>query len=48
MFAIDRVTADQGSRLDVAAIVALIGWTLIEMLILAALRIFDRRQVTTA
>jgi uncharacterized protein YggT (Ycf19 family) len=47
MFAIDRVTADQGSKLDVAAIVALIGWTLIELLILALLRIFDRRQVTT-
>jgi uncharacterized protein YggT (Ycf19 family) len=47
MFALDRVTADQGSQLDIAAVVALIGWTLIEMLILAALRIFDRRQVTT-
>ena len=47
MFAIDRVTADQGSRLDVAAIVAFIGWTLIEVLILAGLRIFDRRDATT-
>jgi uncharacterized protein YggT (Ycf19 family) len=47
MFALDRVTADQGSVLDVAAIVALIGWTLVEALILAALRIFDRRTVTT-
>lgn len=47
MFALDRVTGDQGSQLDIAAIVALIGWTIIEMLILAALRIFDRRQVTT-
>jgi hypothetical protein len=37
------VTADQGSVLDVAAIVALIGWTLVEMLILAAIRIFSRR-----
>jgi uncharacterized protein YggT (Ycf19 family) len=43
MFALDRVTADQGSVLDVAAIVALIAWTLVEMLILAALRIFSRR-----
>jgi uncharacterized protein YggT (Ycf19 family) len=43
MFAIDRVTADSGSRLDVAAIVALIGWTLLEALILALLRIFSRR-----
>jgi hypothetical protein len=29
--------------LDVAALVALIGWTLVEALILAALRIFSRR-----
>ncbi len=47
MFAIDRVTADQGSKLDVAAIVALIGWTLVEVLILAALRIFSRRPAET-
>lgn len=47
MFALDKVTGDQGSQLDVAAIVALIAWTLIEMLILAALRIFDRREATT-
>ena len=43
MFELNRVTADQGSVLDVAAIVALIGWTLVEALILAALRIFSRR-----
>jgi YggT family protein len=43
MFELDRVTGDQGSVLDVAAIVALIGWTLIEALILAAVRIFSRR-----
>ncbi len=43
MFQLDRVTADQGSVLDVAAIVALIGWTLVEALILAAIRIFSRR-----
>ena len=42
MFSIDRVTAGE-SKLDVAAIVALIGWTLVEALILAALRIFSRR-----
>jgi uncharacterized protein YggT (Ycf19 family) len=42
MFAIDRVTAGD-SRLDVAAVVALIGWTLVELLILAALRIFSRQ-----
>jgi len=43
MFSLNRVTVDQGSVLDVAAIVALIGWTLVEALILAALRIFSRR-----
>lgn len=48
MFAFDRVTADSGSRFDIAAVVALIGWTLVEMLILAGIRIFDRRQVTAA
>jgi uncharacterized protein YggT (Ycf19 family) len=43
MFSLDRVTADQGSTLDVAAIVALIAWTLIEALVLAAVRVFSRR-----
>jgi uncharacterized protein YggT (Ycf19 family) len=43
MFALDRVTADQGSVFDLAALVALIGWTLLEALVLAALRIFARR-----
>ncbi len=43
MFSLNRVTADQGSILDIAAIVALIGWTLVEALILAAIRIFSRR-----
>jgi uncharacterized protein YggT (Ycf19 family) len=44
MFALNRVTADQGSVFDIAALVALIGWTLIEMLIVAAIRIFSRRS----
>jgi uncharacterized protein YggT (Ycf19 family) len=43
MFALDRVTADMGSVFDLAALVALIGWTLVEALILAAIRIFARR-----
>ena len=47
MFSLNRVTADQGSVLDIAAIVAIIGWTLIEMLILAAIRIFQRRPTET-
>ena len=43
MFALDRVRADQGSVFDLAAVVALIGWTLIEALALAAIRIVARR-----
>ena len=43
MFALDRIRADMGSVFDLAALVALIGWTLIEALVLAALRIFARR-----
>jgi uncharacterized protein YggT (Ycf19 family) len=47
MFALDRVGDAGGSFLDVAAVVALIGWTLVEALILALLRVFDRRRVVT-
>jgi uncharacterized protein YggT (Ycf19 family) len=47
MFALDRVKADQGSVLDVAAVVALVGWTLVEALILALLRVFDRSRVVS-
>jgi uncharacterized protein YggT (Ycf19 family) len=47
MFSLNRVAADQGSVLDIAAIVALIGWTLIELLILAAIRLFSRRTTDT-
>jgi hypothetical protein len=43
MFQLNRVTGDEGSVLDVAAIVALIGWTLVEAVILAGIRIFSRR-----
>ena len=46
MFQLDRVTADQGSMLDIAAIVALVGWTLVELLVLALVRVFDRNTVT--
>lgn len=46
MFQLDRVRADQGSVLDIAAIVALIGWTLVELLVLALIRVFDRRRVS--
>ena len=47
MFAIDRVTAGQ-SKFDIAALVALIGWTLVELLVLALLRVFARRPADTA
>jgi hypothetical protein len=43
MFSLDRIAAGSGSVFDLAALVALIGWTLIEALILAVLRIGDRR-----
>jgi hypothetical protein len=43
MFSLDRVTAGD-SILDVAALVALVAWTLVEMLVLAALRIFQPRR----
>jgi uncharacterized protein YggT (Ycf19 family) len=45
MFAMDTVPAGQAA-LDVAAIVALIGWTILELLIIALIRIF--RPATTA
>jgi uncharacterized protein YggT (Ycf19 family) len=45
MFALDRATAGR-QILDIAAIVALIGWSLVELLVLALLRVFDRRTVT--
>jgi hypothetical protein len=48
MFRLDRVGSQIGSVLDVAAIVALIGWTLIEGLVLAILRLGDRGDVTSA
>jgi uncharacterized protein YggT (Ycf19 family) len=43
MFSLNAVKADQGSVFDVAAVVALIAWTLIEALILAGIRLFSRR-----
>ena len=45
MFALDRATAGR-QVLDIAAIVALVGWSLVELLILALVRVFDRRTVT--
>jgi len=48
MFRLDHVNTQVGAVLDVAAIVALIGWTLIEGLVLAVLRLGDRGTVETA
>jgi uncharacterized protein YggT (Ycf19 family) len=43
MFQLSRVTADSGAMLDIAAIVALIGWTLVEALVIALLSLGARR-----
>lgn len=46
MFNIDHLAAS-GSVFDVAAVVALVGWTLIEALVLAVIRLgAGRREVT--
>jgi uncharacterized protein YggT (Ycf19 family) len=46
MFNIDEVNAAGGSVFDVAAVVALIGWTLIEALVLGIIGVADRRTAT--
>ncbi len=48
MFRLDRLSAEPGSVLDVAALTALIGWTLVEALVIAILRIGDRRTIQEA
>lgn len=45
IFSINEVTPGGGSVLDVAAIVALIGWMLIYLLLMAILRLGDRDRV---
>lgn len=45
IFNFDTVSPGGGSVLDVAAVVALIGWLLIYVLIMAILRLGDRRTV---
>lgn len=45
IFAFDAVTPGGGSVFDVAALVALIGWLLIYLLLMAILRLGDRRPV---
>lgn len=45
IFAIDHVTPGGGSVFDVAALVALVGWLLIYLLVMAILRLGDRDRV---
>jgi uncharacterized protein YggT (Ycf19 family) len=47
MFRLDEVNSSSGSVLDVAAVVALVAWTLVEALVLGIVSLADRR-VTTA
>jgi uncharacterized protein YggT (Ycf19 family) len=47
MFKLDRVSGGQGSVFDVAAVVALIAWTLIEAVVIAVLSIGSRRPTET-
>src|SRR3954471_14325483 len=43
MFRLDEVNGASGSVLDVAAIVALVAWTLVEALVLGVISLADRR-----
>lgn len=46
IFAMDMVTPGGGSVFDIAAVVALIGWLLIYLLLMAVLRLGDRDRVS--
>lgn len=48
MFQLDRVTDESGSMLDVAALVALLAWTLIEALVLAVVNLGARSEDAVA
>ena len=48
MFAMDTVTPGGGSVFDIAAMVALIGWLLIYLLLMAILRLVDRDRVRSS
>ena len=48
IFAFDAVTPGGGSVFDVAALVALVGWLLIYLLLMAILRLGDRDRVSVA
>jgi uncharacterized protein YggT (Ycf19 family) len=46
MFKLDSVSGASGSVLDVAALVALVAWTLVEALVLGLVGLADRRATT--
>ncbi len=46
MFDLDEVSGASGSVLDVAALIALVAWTLVEALILGIVGLADRRATT--
>ena len=46
MFDLDSVSGASGSVLDVAALVALVAWTLVEALVLGIVGLADRRATT--
>ena len=46
MFSLDSVSGASGSVLDVAALVALVAWTLVEALVLGIVGLLDRRATT--
>ena len=48
MFNFDEVNAAGGSVFDLAAVVALIAWTLVEALVLGIVGLADRRTTTVA
>jgi hypothetical protein len=48
MFSLDRVDGAGGSTLDLAAVVALVGWTLVEALVLGIVSLVDRRPTAVA
>jgi uncharacterized protein YggT (Ycf19 family) len=48
IFAIDQVTPGGGSVFDIGALVALVGWLLIYLLLMAILRLGDRNRTSVA
>jgi uncharacterized protein YggT (Ycf19 family) len=47
VFAIDQVSPGGGSVFDIGALVALVGWFLIYLLLMAILRLGDRNRAST-